>query len=170
MGKEDRLERPSAPDNGGALLDAFGRPVPDRLERPPAPDNGGGRAFLVLVVLFVLGVFILMMGGRPNGPLPALVTLTKTLAEAGRSYVPRPATTTLPTTTRSMSFAACQQHLQQTVRRMGVRPWDVVHIVDTDVMTMTRVCTTDGSVLIMCSRLDEKMAVTKSPHRDGCPT
>lgn len=122
----------------------------DRLERPPASDNGGGRrAFLVLVVLFVIGVCGLMVGGRSHGP--------------------RPATATLPTTTRSMSFDACQQNLRQTIRTMGVRPWDVVRIIDTDGYSLTRVCTNDGSVLIACSRLDRNMVVTKSPHRDGCP-
>ena len=177
MGKDDRLERPPVPGNGGVLLDAFGRPVPDRSERlapdrserPPVPDNSGRRAFLVLVVVFVVGVCILMMEGRSNGPLPALVTLTETLAEAWGSYGPRPAAATLPTDTRSMSFAACQQALRQTIQTTGVRPWDVVRIIDTDGYSVTRVCTSDGSILITCNGPDRKMAVTKSPYRDGCP-
>lgn len=142
----------------------------DRLECPPVPDNSGRRAFLVLVVVFVVGVCILMMRGRSHGPRPALITLTETLAEAGGSYGPRPATTTLPTAIRSMSFAACQQHLRQTVRTMGVRPWDVVRIIDTDGYSVTRACTSDGTVLITCNGPDRKMVATKSPYRDGCPT
>lgn len=117
---------------------------------PRSPPRSGHVARLVLGVLFVIGVCGLMVTGRAQGP--------------------RSAAATLPTTTRSMSFAACQQTLRQTIRTMGVRPWDVVRLVDTDVITMTRVCTNDGSVLIMCSRPDEKMVVTKSPHQDGCPT
>lgn len=142
----------------------------DRLERPPVPDNSGRRAFLVLVVVFVVGVCILMMRGRSHGPRPALVTLTETLAETGPPYGPRPTAATLPTDTRSMSFATCQQTLRQTIRTMGVRPRDVVHIIDTDGYSVTRACTSDGTVLITCNGPDRKMAVTKSLYRDGCPT
>lgn len=158
MGTDGRLERPPASDNGGVLLDAFGRPVPDRSERlvpdrserPPVPDTSGRRAFWGLVVVFVIGVCGLMVTGRSHGPLPAGATL--------------------PTGVRSMSFAACQQPLQQTVRTMGVRPRDVVRIIDTDGYSVTRVCTSDGSVLLTCNGADRKMAATKSPYRDGCPT
>ena len=77
--------------------------------------------------------------------------------------------TPLPTTTRSMSFAACQQTLRQTIQTMGVLPWDVMRIIDTDGYSVSRVCTSDGSILITCNGPDRKMAVTKSPYRDGCP-
>lgn len=121
-----------------------------RLERPPASHNGGGRrAFLVLVVVFVIGVCGLMVRGRSQGPPGAA--------------------TPLPTTTRSMSFAACQQTLRQTIQTMGVLPWDVMRIIDTDGYSVSRVCTSDGSILITCNGPDRKMAVTKSPYRDGCP-
>ena len=122
----------------------------DRLERLPASHNGAGRrAFLVVLVgLLVIGVCILMVTVRSQGPPGAA--------------------TPLPTTTRSMSFAACQQTLRQTIQTMGVLPWDVVRIIDTDGYSVPRVCTSDGSILITCTGPDWKMAVTKSPYRDGC--
>lgn len=39
-------------------------------------------------------------------------------------------------------------------------------IVDSSDLSVVRICTNDGSVLITCSRLDGKMVTTKSPH---CP-
>lgn len=69
-----------------------------------------------------------------------------------------------------MSFAACYQHFQKTIRTTGSRPWDIVRIRDADMLTATRDCTCDGSVVISYNGPDRKIVVTKSPYQDGCPT
>lgn len=68
-----------------------------------------------------------------------------------------------------MSFEACRQHIDNQMQQLGVLPRDVIVIVSTGVLTMTRICTSDGSILYTCSKLDQKMVVTDSPHQNGCP-
>lgn len=70
----------------------------------------------------------------------------------------------------SMSFEACLAAKERTIASLGVNPRDIIPIVNTNVMTMTRVCTADGSVLITCSKPDSKMVITRSPHSEsvGC--
>ena len=61
-----------------------------------------------------------------------------------------------------MSFEKCQSAQANTIAQLNVRPGDIVHIVNTSVMTMTRIYVDDGSVLITCSAPDSKMVITKS--------
>jgi len=70
----------------------------------------------------------------------------------------------------SMSFEACLAAKERTIASLGVNSKDIIPIVNTNVMTMTRVCTADGSVLITCSKPDSKMVITRSPHSEsvGC--
>lgn len=74
------------------------------------------------------------------------------------------------TDTLSVSFDECLARKAQVIASLGVNPRDIIPIVNTAIMTMDRICTVDGSVLITCSKLDRKMAVTKSSaHHDvGC--
>ncbi|WP_019097724.1 MULTISPECIES: hypothetical protein [Pseudomonas] len=62
----------------------------------------------------------------------------------------------------SMSFEKCQAAQANTIAQLNVPPDDIVHIVNTGVMTMTRIYVEDGSVLITCSGPDNKMVITKS--------
>lgn len=55
----------------------------------------------------ILGFFAIV------GTITLLTTILNSLRQSAA---------TLPTTTRSMSFTACQQYLRQTIRRVGVRP------------------------------------------------
>lgn len=65
-------------------------------------------------------------------------------------------------TSTPMSFEKCQAAQANTIAQLNVPPGDIVHIVNTSVMTMTRLYTADGSVIITCSAPDNKMVITKS--------
>ena len=67
-----------------------------------------------------------------------------------------------------MSFEDCRALLDRQIVELGVSPLDLVPIVRTPILTMTRICTSEGSVLYTCSKLDRKMVITTSPDRDGC--
>lgn len=65
-------------------------------------------------------------------------------------------------TSTSMSFEKCQAVQANTIAQLNVPPEDIVHIVNTDTMTMTRLYVADGSVIITCSGPDNEMIITKS--------
>lgn len=75
----------------------------------------------------------------------------------------------LETTTKEMDFTSCVLLQNQTAEAISSSGnYKVVNIVDTDILKVKRMCTNDGSVLVSCSAPDNKMILTKSPHRDGC--
>ncbi len=69
-----------------------------------------------------------------------------------------------------MKFSICLATKESTIANLGVSPRNIIPIVNTGILTVTRVCTIDGSVLITCSKLDEHMVITRSDaHYDvGC--
>ena len=64
-------------------------------------------------------------------------------------------------TSKSMSFEECLQVIQRTATQLGVAP---VNITETADMRMVRFSTSDGSVLVTCSRPDRKMIMTVSKN------
>jgi hypothetical protein len=76
--------------------------------------------------------------------------------------IPAIATASAESTSTPMSFEKCQAVQANTIAQLDVPPEDIVHIVNTSVMTMTRLYTADGSVIITCSAPDNKMVITKS--------
>lgn len=62
-------------------------------------------------------------------------------------------------TSQSMSFEQCLQVIQRTATQLGVAP---VNVVETTDLRIVRFPTTDGSVLVSCSRPDRKMVMTVS--------
>lgn len=62
-------------------------------------------------------------------------------------------------TSKSMSFEECLQVIQRTATQLGVAP---INIAETTDMRMVRFPTSDGSVLVTCSRPDRKMVMTVS--------
>ncbi|CDF86334.1 hypothetical protein PKB_5021 [Pseudomonas knackmussii B13] len=60
------------------------------------------------------------------------------------------------------TFDECQATQSKVITQLNVPPSDIVHIVNTSQMTVTRICTADGSVLISCSAPDEKIVITRS--------
>ncbi|MBF8753767.1 hypothetical protein [Pseudomonas guariconensis] len=76
--------------------------------------------------------------------------------------MPAIATAAAESTSTPMSFEKCQAVQANTIAQLNVAPGDIVRIVNTSVMTMTRLYTDDGSVIITCSAPDNKMVITKS--------
>ena len=60
---------------------------------------------------------------------------------------------------KAMSFADCGKVIQRTAEQLGTTP---INIVETTDLRMVRFPTVDASVLVTCSRPDEKMVLTVS--------
>lgn len=65
----------------------------------------------------------------------------------------------LETQTQSMSFEDCLATIRRVSGQFATAP---INIVETDILRVVRFPTTDGSVLVSCSRPDRKLIVTKS--------
>ncbi|TRZ62249.1 hypothetical protein DZA28_20800 [Pseudomonas alloputida] len=76
--------------------------------------------------------------------------------------IPAAAIAAVESTSTSMSFEKCQAVQANTIAQLNVPPGDIVHIVNTSTMTMTRLYVEDGSVIVTCSAPDNKMVITKS--------
>jgi hypothetical protein len=61
-----------------------------------------------------------------------------------------------------MSFEKCLATIRGTAAELGVAP---INIVETNDLRMVRFCAADASVLVTCSRPDDKQVITVSPHR-----
>ncbi|WP_323015481.1 hypothetical protein [Devosia sp.] len=59
----------------------------------------------------------------------------------------------------SMSFEACLGKIRSTAAQLGQAP---INIAETNELRMVKFLTSDGSVMITCSRPDGRMIVTKS--------
>lgn len=59
----------------------------------------------------------------------------------------------------TMSFDSCLAKIRSTAAQLGIAP---INIAETNELRMVRFPTSDGSVLITCSRPDGRMVVTKS--------
>ncbi len=75
---------------------------------------------------------------------------------------PSIASATAESSSMPMSFEKCQATQANTIAQLNVPSGDIVQIVNTSSMTMTRIYVDDGSVLITCSAPDNKMVITKS--------
>jgi hypothetical protein len=64
-------------------------------------------------------------------------------------------------TSTVMAFEDCIRTIQTTSGQLGVLPRSIVETTDT---RMVRFTTSDGSVLVTCSRADRKMVTTVSPN------
>lgn len=67
-------------------------------------------------------------------------------------------------TSTSMSFSQCTATVQSTIRSLGANWKDVHQVVSSPEMTMTKICTNDGSVTLTCSAPDSKLITTRSTH------
>ncbi len=63
---------------------------------------------------------------------------------------------------RPMEFEACLQFIRAIATELAVAPTNVV---ETNILRVVRFPTADGSILVSCSRTDNKLIVTASPHR-----
>jgi hypothetical protein len=62
-------------------------------------------------------------------------------------------------TTRDMSFEDCLRTIRKVASDLGVAP---INIVETDILRIVRFLTSDGSVLVTCSKPDNKLIITKN--------
>lgn len=63
---------------------------------------------------------------------------------------------------RSMSFEACLATIRSTATDLGAAPENVV---ESSIARIVRFRTSDGSVLVTCSKPDNKLIITRSPGR-----
>lgn len=66
-----------------------------------------------------------------------------------------------------MTFEECLAHRERVIISLNVNPQNIIPVVNTGIVTITRICTADGSVLITCSKPDQKMVLTMS-DRAAC--
>ena len=66
----------------------------------------------------------------------------------------------METVTRTMSYRDCINQISVVATQFGVAP---INIVETSAMRTVRFPTSDGSVLVTCSRPDRKMVLIRSP-------
>jgi hypothetical protein len=64
-------------------------------------------------------------------------------------------------TGQTMSFEDCLGVIRRTARELSVTP---ISVVETDILRVARFRTTEGSVLVSCSKPDRKMILTRSPN------
>ena len=88
---------------------------------------------------------------------------------AAESMVERtlPATPEWPSS-QSVNFPYDQCVSRVRVIIQSVTPLNARYIVRSQSVTMAKVCTVEGTVIITCSRPDEKMVTTQSNDRSGC--
>lgn len=70
--------------------------------------------------------------------------------------------TGMPTVTKTMDFQVCLQTIQTMATDLAVAP---INIVETTALRIVRFNTSDGSVLVTCSRDDNKLVMVQSPHQ-----
>lgn len=103
-------------------------------------------------------------------------TLNRQLDEQLKANPPRPrpkittAATASNTEAQSMPFDQCVAVVDKTALQLGLGWLRAPIIVRTTEAYIRRFCTDTGSVLITCSRPDQKMVTTKSPYdpSTGC--
>ena len=81
---------------------------------------------------------------------------------ASAATLPHAAAAQVKTETTDASFEVCLESIRRISTQIGVAP---INIVETDIMRMVRFPTSDGSVLVTCSKPDRKMVVTQSPNK-----
>jgi hypothetical protein len=130
---------------------------------------------LLLKVIF--GTIFVVIGGvellrslgwvhpAPMAPQPPAVGVS--LDKPTSSEAPQPPVVGVsldkPTSSsQSMPFEQCLEVIRRTASELGVAP---VNIVETDILRIVRFCAVDESILVSCSRPDEKLVLTRSPYR-----
>lgn len=79
---------------------------------------------------------------------------------------PAPAAT-VSSTAADMTFDQCTASVQSTIKSLAINWKDVKRIVNSAQVTITKICTHDGSVTITCSAPDSRMVTTRG---DRCDT
>lgn len=69
----------------------------------------------------------------------------------------------LPSTERSVDFEVCLKFIRDTAQSERQAPTNIVETADMRVVRFRD--PSGGSILVTCSRLDQKLTITKSPRR-----
>ena len=138
------------------------------------------------IIAFVISFFVLILSPNPEKePLQAepQPLSTQPVAQAPTEPTepaPKPSEPTpeppkqqaessdVESKTSSMDFATCQNFVLSSEAEMLSIGLATKTIVQSDVLIIKRFCTADGSVLMTCSKPDNKLVVTKSPHTENC--
>lgn len=113
--------------------------------------------FLGTLEICAMGVYVYVRGNNmlqsrlAPSLLLSLLFPTTTLAAASSQTV-------------SLNFEECLARKEAVISQLGVNPKDIIPVVNTNIMTMTKLCTVDGSVIVTCSRPDKKMVITQSTN------
>lgn len=116
------------------------------------------RSALIVITIFVAPIVLalaLLLDDAPPTQSPT------------QSPPPSPAQATkTPSGVRSeskpMDFDDCLRSIRLLAESIGQAP---INIVETDILRMVRFASSDGSVLVTCSRPDQKQVITTSPWK-----
>jgi hypothetical protein len=139
---------------------------------------GFGLGALVAAVPSLAGGIALgaLVQGEPTRSLKREVRLTPAVSPAstpppGRAPSPQPEAQATPvervrsgeptSTSEALDFDECVRRIEVLSDQFDMAP---INIVDTSILRIARFVMSDGSVLISCSRADQKMVVTRSPY------
>lgn len=64
----------------------------------------------------------------------------------------------------TLAFEECIARREAVITQLGISASNIIPIVNTSVMTMTKLCTADGSLIVTCSKPDNKMVLTQSTN------
>jgi hypothetical protein len=108
------------------------------------------RSALIVIALFaapIVAVLALLPDGDPPAQPPARAAET-----AGE----------VRSESKSMGFDECLKSIRLLAESIGQAP---INIVETDSVRMVRFISSDGSVLVTCSRPDQKQVITTAPGK-----
>ena len=64
-----------------------------------------------------------------------------------------------------MSYTECLTRKEVVVSQLGVRARDIIPIVNSNIMSVTKYCTIDGSLILTCSKPDNAMIIVSSANK-----
>lgn len=142
-------------------------PITNQLIESFNPINTGILSKIVGYVLFFMG-FLAFSGARQSEPTPPPAPVAKTAPQPTQQpKPPKSEPQSAPTSEgQTMSFEACSELQNRTIASVIGTEYKHSIVVDTKELRMVRVCTNDGSVLITCNALDQKVITAQSPD---CP-
>lgn len=108
------------------------------------------KSALIVIALFVVPI-VALLALLPDGDPPAQTPAQATEPSSGVRSESKP-----------MDFDDCLRSIRLLAESIGQAP---INIVETDILRMVRFASSDGSVLVTCSRPDQKQVITTSPWK-----
>ena len=107
-------------------------------------------------MILAVGAALCLTGCGDGGGAPTTTTEIEV-----NDTVHSVSSTGMPTVTKTMDFQVCLQTIPAMATDSAVAP---INIVETTALRIVRFNTSDGSVLVTCSRDDNKLVMVQSPH------